>query len=285
MKQQNVHYFPGHMQKALREMQNYIKTVDLVVEICDARAPRSSRNPLLDELCGNKSRLILLGKSDTADERVTESWLSYYKSKGIVAVAGNVKKDRFVSILSSVSAPLVAPKREKEKRFGMKPQPIRAMIVGIPNVGKSTLINNIGGKKVAKVGNKAGVTRAAQWIKLNSDFTLLDTPGILPMNYPSQTQAINLALVGSMREDVLPTHDLASTLLELLKKRYPNSLKGRFGIEDISLAQNDDVFIQIAKIRGLLDGNIPSIEKAAYLLIKEFKDGLLGRISLEEVEC
>ncbi len=285
MKQQNVHYFPGHMQKALREMQNYIKTVDLIVEICDARAPKSSRNPLLDELCGNKSRLILLGKSDCADESVTRKWLDYYKEKGIVAVAGNVKKDRFVSILSSVSEPLVAPKRAKEAKFGMKPQPIRAMIIGIPNVGKSTLINNIGGKKAAKVGNKAGVTRAAQWIKLNKDFTLLDTPGILPMNYPTPEQAIHLALVGSMREDVLPTQDLASSLLTHLKESYPNSLSPRFGIEDISSMSSDDVFLEIAKVRGLLDGNRPSMEKAAYLLVKEFKDGMLGRISLEEVHC
>ncbi|MCR5079363.1 MAG: ribosome biogenesis GTPase YlqF [Bacilli bacterium] len=285
MKQQNVHYFPGHMQKALREMQNYIKTVDLIVEICDARAPKSSRNPLLDELCGNKSRLILLGKSDCADDAVTKKWLDFYKEKGVVAVAGNMKKDRFVSILSSVSEPLVAPKRAKEARFGMKPQPIRAMIIGIPNVGKSTLINNIGGKKAAKVGNKAGVTRAAQWIKLNKDFTLLDTPGILPMNYPTQEQAMHLALLGSMREDVLPTQDLASSLLSHLKESYPYSLKERFGIEDISNMNNDDVFLEIANVRGLLDGNRPSMEKAAYLLVKEFKDGLLGRISLEEVQC
>lgn len=285
MKQQNVHYFPGHMQKALRIISNYVKSVDLIVEIVDARAPSSSRNPLLDEISSNKSRLLLLSKSDFADEKKTQKWLIFFKNSGVPALAGNLKKDRFVNILSVASEPLVAKKREKEKRFGMKPQPIRVMVVGIPNVGKSTLINNVGGRKIAAVGNKAGVTRAEQWIKLNEDFVLLDTPGILPMNYPSKEQAVRLALLGSMKEDVLPTQDLAESLLVFLSSEYPTSLKERFDIEDCSAFTPMECLLEIAKRRLLLDGNEPSIEKASYLLIKEFKDGVLGRFSLESAPC
>ena len=282
MAQQNVHYFPGHMQKALRMMEGYIKTVDLVVEIVDARAAGSSRNPLLQRLKGQKPSLLLLSKADYADPFVTAKWMEHFKQNGIIAISGNLKKDKFVNILSEASADLVQKKREKEARFGMKPQPIKVMIIGIPNVGKSTLINNIGGKRAAAVGNKAGVTRAEQWIKLNQNFLLLDTPGILPMNYPTKEQAIRLALVGSMREDVLPTYDLGCYLIDYLRSKYPKSLQNRFEIDDLAALSNDDVLVAICQRRMLLEQGEPSLERAAYLLIKEYKDGLLGRYSLEE---
>ncbi|MBO5529562.1 MAG: ribosome biogenesis GTPase YlqF [Bacilli bacterium] len=281
MAQQGVHYFPGHMQKALRALENYIKVIDLVVEIVDARAPFSSRNPLLDNLAGDKARLVLLSKMDRADEAVTKQWLEYFSSRGITAVAGNLTQGKFIQILSRAATPLMAKKREKEARFGMKKQPIRTMVIGIPNVGKSTLINNLCGKKKVVVGNKAGVTRAEQWIKLGDDFTILDTPGVLPMNYPDGAMAVRLALLGCMKEEVLPTEDLAYALLGYLKQNYPNALKERFGIENIAEGDSDDIFLSIAKRRLLLEGNEPSLSKACYLLIKEFKDGLLGRFSLE----
>lgn len=281
MAQQGVHYFPGHMQKALRALENYIKVIDLVVEIVDARAPFSSRNPLLDNLAGDKARLVLLSKMDRADEAVTKQWLEYFSSHGITAVAGNLTQGKFIQILSRAATPLMVKKREKEARFGMKKQPIRTMVIGIPNVGKSTLINNLCGKKKVVVGNKAGVTRAEQWIKLGDDFTILDTPGVLPMNYPDGAMAVRLALLGCMKEEVLPTEDLAYALLGYLKQNYPNALKERFGIENITDGDSDDIFLSIAKRRLLLEGNEPSLSKACYLLIKEFKDGLLGRFSLE----
>ncbi len=281
MAQQNVHYFPGHMSKALDQMERYIKSIDLVVEVVDGRAPKSSQNPLLKNLIGAKPHLILLSKEDFSDPKITADWLAHFTDNGIPAIAGNLKKDRFVTILSKAAEPILKKKREKETRYGMKPQSIRVMIIGIPNVGKSTLINNIGGRKIAKVGNKAGVTRAEQWIRLNDDFVVLDTPGILPMNYPDGAQAIRLALIGSMKEEVLPTHELAVALLGYFKEEYPDALKTRFGMEDIRGKDSDEILKSIAEKRGLLDGARPSEEKAAYLLIKEFKDGILGRFSLE----
>ena len=285
MAQQGVHYFPGHMQKALRKLEGYVKVIDLVVEIVDARAPLSSRNPLLDELAGEKARLVLLSKEDRADDKATKAWLNYFKQHGIAAISGNLTKGKFIQILSAAAAPLMVKKREKEARFGMKKQPIRLMVIGIPNVGKSTLINNLAGKKKVIVGNKAGVTRAEQWIRLNDEFTLLDTPGVLPMNYPDGAMAVRLALLGCMKEEVLPTEDLAYALLGYLREEYPAALAERFGIADLTGKESDDVFYEIAKKRLLLEGSEPSLSKACYLLIKEFKDGLLGRYSLERPEC
>lgn len=285
MAQQGVHYFPGHMQKALRKLEGYVKVIDLVVEIVDARAPLSSRNPLLDELAGEKARLVLLSKEDRADDKATKAWLNYFKQRGIAAISGNLTKGKFIQILSAAAAPLMVKKREKEARFGMKKQPIRLMVIGIPNVGKSTLINNLAGKKTVIVGNKAGVTRAEQWIRLNDEFTLLDTPGVLPMNYPDGAMAVRLALLGCMKEEVLPTEDLAYALLGYLREEYPAALAERFGIADLTGKESDDVFYDIAKKRLLLEGSEPSLSKACYLLIKEFKDGLLGRYSLERPEC
>ena len=269
------------MSKALDKMRGFVKSVDLIVEVVDGRAPLSSRNPLLRELAGSKPILLLLSKSDYADPKITGAWIRFFETNGIPAVAGNLRKDRFVTLLSSAAEPLVKKKREKEARFGMIPQPIRVMIIGIPNVGKSTLINNLAAKKKAKVGNKAGVTRAEQWIKLNEDFVVLDTPGILPMNYPDSAQAIRLALLGSMKEEVLPTLDLSLSLLAYLKENYPHALDERFGIEDISGLDSNEILERVAVRRGLLEGSKPSEEKAAYALIKEFKDGILGRLSLE----
>lgn len=281
MKQQQVHYFPGHMQKALRELERYVSVVDLVVEVLDARAPWSSRNPLLNDLAKNKARLLLLSKEDCADPAITDAWVNHFSKLGLTAVSSDLKREKFVSLLSKQAETLLAKKREKEARQGMKPQPLKVMILGIPNVGKSTLINNVRGKKIAKVGNKAGITRAEQWIKVGTDFIILDTPGVLPMNYPDGAEAVRLALIGSMKEEVLPTEDLAYALYGYLKENYPTSLSKRFGIENIGGMGGYDAMIAIAKARGLLEGSSPSERKACYLLIKEFKDGLLGRISLE----
>jgi len=281
MKHQNIHYFPGHMSKALRDIAPFVKTVDLVVEIVDARAPLSSSNPLLRDIIGSKARIVLLSKSDFADPSVTKKWLAYFVEQGISAISGNLKKDRILETLTRASAPLIAEKRTKEKKLGMKPQPLRVMVVGVPNVGKSTFINNLGHRAIAIVGNKAGVTRSEQWIKLSDDFVLLDTPGVLPMNYLDGSQAVRLAILGTMKEEVLPTEELSLALLGYLKENYPHALKARFDIADIAKLSTEEIYDKVALRRGLLEGNKPSAVKAAYLLIKEFKDGQMGPYSLE----
>ena len=285
MSQQNIHYFPGHMAKALNDIGPYVKSVDLVVEIADARAPLSSRNPVLNQLIGAKAHILVLSKSDFADPQVTSRWESYFAAQGLSVIASNLKKDQILALLKKASDPLVAAKRAKESKLGMKKQPLRVMVIGVPNVGKSTFINSLAHRSIAIVGNKAGVTRSEQWIRLSEDFLLLDTPGVLPMNYLDGAQAVRLAILGSMKEEVLPTEDLAIALLAYLKEAYPSSLNGRFGISDISGLGTEEILTKIAERRGLLEGGKPSGEKAAYLLIKEYKDGILGRYSLEDIHA
>ncbi len=285
MNQKNIHYFPGHMQKAIREMAPYVKNVDLVVEILDSRAPLSSRNPLLNQIIGQKPRILLLSKYDLSDPKVTMDWVSYFSSQGLSVLPSDLKKDKLVNVLEKAARGIIKAKREKEAKIGMKKQPLRVMVMGIPNVGKSTFINSLARRNAAIVGNKAGVTRAEQWIKLNEDFVLLDTPGVLPMNYLEGEQPVNLALVGSMKEEVLPTEELAHYLLDKLRADYPTSLKDRYGIEDIQELGNDDVLLAISKKRGQLINGGPSITRGSYLIIKEFKDGLLGRISIEKTNA
>jgi ribosome biogenesis GTPase A len=278
----NVHYFPGHMAKALDSLAPFIKACDIVVEVADARAPLSSRNPVFQGLIGAKPHLLLLSKSDYADPEVTALWLKAYNTAGLSCLAGDLKTEKIFSKLSHLAEPLVQKKREKETKLGMKKQPLRLLIAGIPNVGKSTLINNLAGHPVAKVANRPGVTRAEQWIKLSSDFVLLDTPGILPMNYPDGSQAVRLALLGSIKEEVLPNDDLAIALAAFLRENYPLSLQKRYGIENLCGLDVDSILQQIALKRGfLLSGGQCDLSKASLGLIKDFQDGSLGRLSLE----
>lgn len=284
--QKNVHYFPGHMAKALNAIGPMVKGCDLIIEIADARAPLSTRNPMLDKLINNKPRILLLSKYDKADPLITKSWIDYYKEQGIISFSSDIKHQKILNLLVQTSEPLVKKKREKEAKLGMKKQPLRLLILGIPNVGKSTFINNLAGKNSAKVGNKPGVTRAEQWIKVSTDFVLLDTPGILPMNYPNKDEAIRLALLGSIKEEVLPLDDLSTRLFSYLKEEYPSCMKERYGIDDISKMEEKDVFEEICKKRGyLLQGGVLDISKGAQSLIKDLQDGNLGKISLEKVKC
>ena len=271
-----IHWFPGHMKKALNEIEAKIKLVDIVIEILDARAPLSSINPEFEKRVQNKKRIFVLSKSDLADPFETKKWEEYFKKSVDSLLILNLNEQKSTQIIANEVKRLGAEKHAKEAAKGMKPQPLKTMIIGIPNVGKSSLINRLAKRSAAGVQNKPGYTRGEQFIKVNNDFILLDTPGILPMNYDDKTKAINLALLGSIREEILPNEDLSIYLLKYLNKNYPEALKERFGILDLS--DFESVIQEICKKRGLLN----DYERAYILLLKEFKDGKLGRITLEK---
>ena len=278
---QQIHWFPGHMNKALNEVENKVKLVDVVIELLDARAPLSSINENLEKLIQNKKKLIVLTKADLADPEATKEWVNFFKNKYDSVLTLDLKKSGAENILSKAVINLGKDKWAKEKAKGMKPQPIRAMIIGIPNVGKSSLINRIAKRKAAGVQNKPGFTRGEQWIKVNQDFLLLDTPGILPMSYENQKKAANLALIGSIREDILPNEVLGEALLAYLRNQYPSALSSRFGIEEIG--DRLVVLNAISEKRKLVDGKGQNdLIRSETLLLKEFKDGLLGQITLEK---
>ena len=275
-----IHWFPGHMNKALHEVEEKIKLVDIVVELLDARAPLSSINEQLEKNIGQKKKLLVLSKPDLADPTQTEKWQKYWQNKGEMVLVLNLTNPSAEKEISRAINVLGQEKWAKQKAKGMKPQPLKTMILGVPNVGKSSLINRLAKRAAAGVQNKPGYTRGEQWIKVNNDYLLLDTPGILPMNYENKDKATHLALLGSVREEILPKSDLVVSLLKILKEKYPTSLKERFGIEQITDAQ--EILPLIAQKRGLvISGGELDISKAENLLLKEFKDGLLGRITLE----
>lgn len=270
-----IHWFPGHMKKALNEIEAKIKLVDIVVEILDARAPVSSINPEFEKRLQNKKRIFVLSKSDLADPNVTKEFESYFKKSVDSLLILNLNEQKSCQIIANEVKRLGEEKHQKELAKGMKPQPLKVMIVGVPNVGKSSLINRLAKRSAAGVQNKPGYTRGEQFIKVNNDFILLDTPGVLPMNYVDKTKAINLALLGSIREEILPNEDLALYLIKYLNKFYPEALKERFGVTDLS--NFETVITSICQKRGLLN----DYDRAYILLLKEFKDGKLGRVSLE----
>ena len=275
-----IHWFPGHMKKALNEIEAKIKLVDIVIEILDARAPLSSINPEFEKRTQNKKKIIVLSKADLADPSETAKWEAYFKKSGASLLILNLNEPKSTNIISNEVKRLGVEKHQKEIAKGMKPQPLKTMIIGIPNVGKSSLINRLAKRSAAGVQNKPGYTRGEQFIKVNNDFILLDTPGILPMSYEDKNKAINLALLGSVKEDVLPNEDLALYLFNYLKKNYPNALNDRFGIEELTdFNQTMDL---IAKKRGLISNGVYDLERAYILFLKEFKDGKLGRITLEK---
>ena len=276
----SIHWFPGHMNKALHEVEEKVKVVDVIIELFDARAPLSSVNEHLEKVTAHKKKLYIFSKEDLADPIQTTKWAKKFSNADSKVIVTNLSDKNNYNRISSAVIELGKSKWARDMARGMKPQPIRAMIIGIPNVGKSSLINLLAKRKAAGVQNKPGYTRGEQWIKVNKDFLLLDTPGILPMNYENKEKAANLALIGSIREDILPNSDLVSYLLNILKDKYPNALKERFDIETI-LSQKE-VLELIATRRKLLKTNSElDILKAESLLLKEFKDGLLGKITLE----
>ena len=273
-------WYPGHMTKAKRMMQENIKLIDLVIELVDARVPMSSRNPDIDELGKNKARLILLNKSDLAEEKQNDAWVEYFKAKGFSVVKVNSKRGGGIKSIQGVIQEACKEKIERDRKRGILNRPVRAMVVGIPNVGKSTFINALAGKACAKTGNKPGVTKGKQWIRLNKNVELLDTPGILWPKFEDQTVGLRLAFIGSIKDEILNTEELATEIIQFLKKYYVGVLAEKYAIIEV-----DDPYqclADIAKSRHcLLRGNELDTAKAATLLIDDFRDGRLGRITLE----
>ena len=276
----DVQWYPGHMQKAKRQMQEDMKLIDLVIELVDARAPQSSRNPDIDELARNKARMILLNKADLADESANQAWMAYYREKGFYAVQLDSRRKGGMKAVQGVIAEACKEKTERDRRRGIKNRPVRAMVVGIPNVGKSTFINTFAGRAVAKTGNKPGVTKGKQWIRLNRSVELMDTPGILWPKFDDREVGIRLALIGSVRDEILNIDEISVSLIEFLRERYPDSLRARYEADP----QNGpaDILLQIAVNKNCLKkGAEPDTSRAAALLVEDFRSGRLGRITLE----
>lgn len=273
-------WYPGHMTKAKRMMQENIKLIDLVIELVDARIPVSSRNPEIDVLGKNKARLILLNKSDLAGDKWNDAWAEYFKEKGYSVLKVNSKKGGGIKSIQGVIQEACKEKIERDRKRGILNRPVRAMVVGIPNVGKSTFINALAGKACTKTGNKPGVTKGKQWIRLNKNVELLDTPGILWPKFEDQTVGLRLAFIGSIKDEILNTEELAMELIRFLKEFYPGTLKEKYQIEE---AEDDFSCLQeVAESRHcLVKGSELDTEKAARLLLDDFRNGRLGKITLE----
>ena len=276
----NFQWYPGHMTKAKRQMQEDIKLIDLIIEIVDARIPLSSRNPDIDQLGQNKFRLILMNKSDLADPTATREWTGFFQEKGYFVVALDARRKAGMKQITDTIREACKEKIERDRKRGIKNRPVRAMVVGIPNVGKSTFINSYAGKAVAKTGNKPGVTTGKQWIRFGKNVELLDTPGILWPKFEDQMVGLRLALIGSIKDEILNTDELSLELIKLLKESYPGVLHARY---DVTEEQKEtELLFEIAKNRNCVSKGMElDYSKAANLLIDEFRDGTIGRITLE----
>lgn len=273
-------WYPGHMTKAMHQMKEDIKLIDLVIELLDARIPISSRNPDIDNLGKNKARLVLLNKSDLADEAQNNKWIQYFKDKGIIALKINSKNKQGIKDINNAVLTVCKEKIERDKRKGIKNRPVRAMVVGIPNVGKSTFINAYAGKNCAKTGNKPGVTKGKQWIRLGKNLELLDTPGVLWPKFDDQKIGLYLAFIGSMNDNNLDMAELAYQLIKEVSKTYPEAFLNRYGIVGDEDALQ--VMYQVAEVRGCkLKGNKPDLDKTSSMIMDDFRSGKLGRITID----
>ena len=276
----NYQWYPGHMTKARRMMEENIKLIDLVIELVDARVPLASRNPDIDALGKNKSRLVILNKSDLADERANKLWKEYFKEQGFFVLEVNSQSGSGMKQIHALVQEACKEKIERDRKRGILNRSVRAMVVGIPNVGKSTFINSFAGKACTKTGNKPGVTKGKQWIRLDRSLELLDTPGILWPKFENQEVGLKLALIGSMNDHVVPVDEMAMDLIVMLREQYGGVLEKRY--ETTEEQEPFEILKNIAKKRGcLLKGEELDTEKAAALLMEDFRSGKLGRITLE----
>lgn len=280
----NIQWYPGHMTKTRRQMEADLKYVDAVCELVDARIPISSRNPDIDDICGNKPRIIILNRMDLADPEATKRWMVYFRNKGFAAVATDCKSRRGINSFEPAVRSVLKEKIERNAAKGMN-KPLRVMIVGIPNVGKSTLINQISGRKGAKAENRPGVTRGKQWVTVNSSLLLLDTPGILWPKFEDPNVGMMLAYTGAVKENVIDTEELACKLFELLWRFYPDLVRDRYKIDVDPDTPGYVLLEEAGKKRGYLlaRGEI-NTERMAKVLLDEYRAGKLGRLTLEEPE-
>jgi ribosome biogenesis GTPase A len=277
----NINWYPGHMAKAKKEIKESLKLVDVIIELIDARIPYSSKNPDIDELANNKPRVLLVNKADLADDRVTADFKSYYESKGYHVMVTNARNGNLKPVMNVVRE-ACKEKIERDKARGMINRPIRAMILGIPNVGKSTFINSYAKKACTKTGDKPGVTTGKQWIRLSKELELLDTPGILWPKFEDQKVGLNIAMIGSINENILDSHDLSLNLLRFLVQNYPGAVSSRYGVQE-----KDDplelLYDICTKKACLKKGGEPDIDRMSFTVTDDFRGGKFGKVSLEKV--
>ncbi|SFC63832.1 ribosome biogenesis GTPase A [Alkalibacterium subtropicum] len=274
-----IQWYPGHMAKAKRQFLEKLKMVDVVYELIDARIPYSSKNPDVKEMIGDKPHIVVLMKSDLADPRQTSAWLRDYEDRGIPAISINAKEGQGLKEILKLTKKVLKPFFEKREAKGMKPRAIRAVCVGIPNVGKSTLINRFAHKNIARTGNKPGVTKAQQWIKYGKELELLDTPGILWPKFEDQDVGKRLAVTGAIKDTLLHLDDIALYAMGYLKEHYPGAMTERYNLKEGREEELDlpDLLLEITKVRGFRD----DYDRGAEMFIHELRNGLLGRITLE----
>jgi ribosome biogenesis GTPase A len=283
-----IQWFPGHMTRARRQIQDKLKLIDLAIELLDARIPLSSRNPMIDEILLNKPRLVLLNKSDLADPEITRQWVDYFAEQGLPALPIDAAQGNPSKEILQRSRALLSEKIEAQLRKGINPRAIRALIVGIPNVGKSTLINKMAGRKIAATGDRPGVTKGQQWIKVGTEMELLDTPGILWPKFEDQRVGMRLAATGAIKEEILYPEEIALFAMRYIAGHYGAALKERYGISEVPQdPQDTDQVVKliedIGRKRGaLMSGGRVDLEKASLTLLRELRAGKLGRVSLED---
>lgn len=279
----NIQWYPGHMAKAKRKIAEDLKLVDIVIELLDARIPMSSRNPEVDDIVGNKKRIIVLNKSDLADTAANKKWIEYFNRENTKVILANSISGSGLKDVLAASRLLMKEKLDKLKSKGLLVKTVRALIIGIPNVGKSTFINKLAGKSVAQTGDKPGVTKSKQWIKVSPELELLDTPGILWPKFEDERVGLSLAFTGAIKDEILDVNELAQKLLELLAARFPNRLKERYKLEEIPEGITPEELLQtIGRKRGcLVSGGVVDMQRAAMLVLDEFRGGKIGNITLE----
>ncbi len=281
----NIQWYPGHMTKTRRQMENDVKLVDLVAEVVDARIPISSRNPDIDTIVGDRPRLVIFNRADQADPAMTVKWMAWFKAKGYGVLETDAKSGKGVAQFSTAAKAVLKDKLAAWKAKGQVGRPIRAMVVGVPNVGKSTFINKVAKRKSAKASDRPGVTRGKQWVSVDAGLELLDTPGILWPKFEDETTGLHLAFTGAVKDEVTDLEELACALLELLRDRYPKVLEERYKLTQPEGLQGWELLEQCARKRGMLiSGGEADTERMSKVLLDEFRGGKLGRFTLETPE-